>query len=270
MSRNFALSMRGGAFLQVVASVLLLTGVHASQRTDRPRRLTVAAAADLQFAMDDILKEFRTVRPDLDVRVTYGSSGNFMAQISNGAPFDVLFSADMDNVRQLSSRQLTHADSEFVYAVGRIVLWVRRSSPLDLNQGAAVLQAPSVRRIAIANPLHAPYGRAAEAALKSLNVYEGVRSKLVFGENVAQAAQFVESGGADIGIIALSLATSPTLMKEGRYWAIPLGAYPRMEQGGAILRRAQDPEAARALTMFVLGTSGRTILKRFGFFLPGS
>jgi molybdate transport system substrate-binding protein len=270
MSSASASSIRRRALLHGIASVLLLAGVHATQSMDRPRPLTVAAAADLKFAMDDLLQDFRRTRPDLDVRVTYGSSGNFFAQISNGAPFDLLFSADMEYVRQLHARRLTFADTEFVYAVGRIVLWARRSAPFDLSRGAAVLQDSSVRRIAIANPVHAPYGRAAEAAMQSLQVYEDVRSKLVFGDNVAQAAQFVESGAADIGIIALSLAVSPTLMKEGQYWEIPLAAYPRMEQGGAVLRRTNDAEAARALTAFVRGPQGRAVLQRFGFLLPGS
>jgi molybdate transport system substrate-binding protein len=256
------------AALALGASVLLLTGGQASQPPARERHLSVAAAADLKFALDDIVNDFRSVRPDLNVQVTYGSSGNFVAQLSNGAPFDVFFSADVEYVRQLRSKGLTLPESEFIYAIGRIVLWVPRSSPLDPNQGLAVLRAPSVRRIAIANPRHAPYGRAAEAAMKSIKVYDGVRSKLVFGENVAQAAQFVESGAADVGIIALSLASSPALANEGRFWEIPLSAYPRMEQGGAVLKRTREPDAARALTAFVLGPSGRATLERFGFSLP--
>jgi molybdate transport system substrate-binding protein len=126
-----------------------------------------------------------------------------------------------------------------------------------------------VRRIAIANPQHAPYGRAAEAALRRLGVYDAVKEKLVFGENVAQAAQFVQSGAADAGIIALALAVAPALADEGRYFELPLDAYPRMDQGGIVLDRARDPEAARAFREFVLGSQGRAILKRFGFFLPG-
>jgi molybdate transport system substrate-binding protein len=263
-----ALSRVRRALLALGASVLLVTGGQASQPAAHERPLTVAAAADLKFAFDDILKDFLSTRPDLDVRITYGSSGNFVAQISNGAPFDVFFSADVDYVRQLRAKGLILPESEFIYAVGRIVLWVPRSSPLDPNQGLVVLRAPSVRRIAIANPRHAPYGRAAEAAMKAMKVYEAVRSKLVFGENVAQAAQFVESGAADVGIIALSLASSPALTNDGRFWEVPLTAYPRMEQGGAVLKRTRDPEAARALTAFVLGSSGRATLKRFGFSLP--
>jgi molybdate transport system substrate-binding protein len=228
----------------------------------------VAAAADLKFAMDEILKDFRRVRPDVDVRVTYGSSGNLFAQLANGAPFDMFFSADIDYVQRLRSQNLLVPDSAFVYAVGRLVLWVRRSSPLDLGRGLAVLRDGSVRKVAIANPAHAPYGRAAEAAMKSMKIYDEVRSKLVFGENVAQAAQFVQGGAADAGIIALSLAFSPALMNAGRFWELPLTTYPRMEQGGAILKRARDSETARALSTFVLGTEGRAALEKFGFVLP--
>ena len=256
------------AALLLGSSITVLALSRAPQPADRARRLTVAAAADLKFAMDDILAEFRRVRPDVDVRVTYGSSGNLYAQAANGAPFDLFFSADREYVDQLQSRDLILPGSDFVYAVGRLVLWVRRASPLDLTPGLVVLRDSSVRRVAIANPAHAPYGRAAEAAMKSMNVYGEVRSKLVFGESVAQAAQFVESGAADAGIIALSLASSPALTKKGRLWEIPLSAYPRMEQGGAVLRRARDPEAARALATFVSGTRGRATLERFGFVLP--
>ena len=256
------------AALLLGASVLVLRASQAPPSAARPHQLRVAAAADLKFAMDDILKDFHRVRPDVDVRATYGSSGTLFAQLANGAPFDMFFSADIEYVHRLRSQNLTVPDSDFVYAVGRIVLWVRRSSPLDLTRGLAVLRDASVRRVAIANPDHAPYGRAAEAAMKSMKLYDEVRSKLVFGENVAQAAQFVESGAADAGIIALSLASSPALMNEGRFWELPLATYPRMEQGGAILKRTRELEATRALSAFVSGTEGRATLKRFGFILP--
>lgn len=256
------------AALLLGASVLGQGGAEAAQRAVRSHQLRVAAAADLKFAMDDMLKDFSRVRPDVDVRVTYGSSGTLFAQLANGAPFDMFFSADIDYVHRLRSQNLIVPGSDVVYAVGRIVLWVGRSSPLDLTRGLAVLGDASVRRVAIANPAHAPYGRAAEAAMKSMKIYDEVRSKLVFGENVAQAAQFVESGAADAGIIALSLASSPALMNEGRFWEIPLATYPRMEQGGAVLKRTREPEAAGALATFVLGTNGRATLERFGFFLP--
>jgi molybdate transport system substrate-binding protein len=135
--------------------------------------------------------------------------------------------------------------------------------------GIQALLVPSVRTVAIANPQHAPYGRAAVAAMKTLGVYEQVQDRLVYGENIAQTAQFIHTGAADIGIIALALALAPVLRDEGRYWEIPLDAYPRMEQGGVILPWAQDLEAAQALRTFVLGPEGKAILRAYGFFLPG-
>jgi molybdate transport system substrate-binding protein len=127
---------------------------------------------------------------------------------------------------------------------------------------------PSVKRLAIANPRHAPYGRAAEAALMEFGLYEEVQDRLVMGENVAQTAQFVESGAADAGIIALSLAMAPTMRDKGRYWIVPLEAYPRLEQGGVTMNWAQDRDAAQTLRKFLTGDDGRAILQRHGFLLP--
>jgi molybdate transport system substrate-binding protein len=232
--------------------------------------LAVAAAADLKFALDDIVAQFVKMHPTVAVNVTYGSSGNFFSQLSNGAPFDMFFSADVEFTRRLAAAGLTLADSEFLYAVGRIVLWMPRSLPLDVQRlGITVLKDRSVRHIAIANPMHAPYGKAAEAAMKSLGVYDEVKAKLVFGENVAQAAQFAQSGSVEVGIIALSLAMAPALQREGTYWEVPLQAYPRMDQGGVIMKSARYPDAARSLRDFVLSGFGRATLKRYGFSLPG-
>lgn len=233
------------------------------------RHLDVAAAADLKFAMDDVVGAFGKAHPEIVVSVSYGSSGNFLSQIQNGAPFDLFFSADIEYPRRLAEAGLAPKGSEFLYAVGRIVAWVPTASHVLVERGLEALTAPEVRRIAIANPTHAPYGRAAEAALRKLGVYDRVKDRLVFGENVAQTAQFVQSGAADAGIIALSLAVAPALAKEGRYFEVPLDAYPRMDQGGIILNRARDPEAARVFRDFILGAEGRATLKRYGFFLPG-
>lgn len=241
-------------------------GVAASQAA---RAVHVAAAGDLRFAMEELAKAFEKTQPDIRLEVSYGSSGNFYAQIENGAPFDIFFSADVKYPQKLAEKGLALPGSEFVYGVGRIVLWVPRSSTLDIGRkGVESLRHPSVRHVAIANPQHAPYGRAAEDALKNLGVYDDLRGKLVFGENVAQTAQMVQSGGADAGVIALSLALSPAMRGQGHYWEFPLSSYPRMDQGGVILKRTRDPEAAKALRAFVLSDSGRAILKRYGFYLP--
>ena len=251
----------------LIPLVLLALATGPASVTDR--RLDVAAAADLKFAMDDLVGAFAKARPDIAVSVSYGSSGNFLSQISNGAPFDLFFSADIEYPRRLAEAGFAPKGTEFLYAVGRIVVWVRAASRIPVERGVGALVAPDVRRIAIANPRHAPYGRAAEAALRAAGVYEAVKGKLVFGENVAQTAQFVQSGAADAGIIALSLAIAPSLAKEGRYFEVPLDTYPRMEQGGIIVGRARDPEGARAFRDFVLGSQGRATLNRYGFVLPG-
>ena len=228
-----------------------------------PHTLSIAAAADLNFALEEISREFRKAHPAVDLEIAYGSSGNFYSQIRNRAPFDVFLSADVEYPRKLAQEGLAARDSVFVYAVGRIVVWVPAQSPLD---PATALQANAVRHVAIANPQHAPYGRAAKAAMQSLGVYGSVEGKLVLGENIAQTLQFVQSGAADAGIVALSLAIAPPVGDRGRYWEIPLGAYPKMEQGGVILK---ESAAARELRSWLLAPEGRSILKRYGFYLPG-
>ena len=232
------------------------------------RLVTVAAAADLKFALEAVNRAFTNAHPEIAVRVTYGSSGNFFTQLSNKAPFDLFLSADLEYPRKLAEQGVARKDSLFQYAVGRIVVWVPKDSKLDLDKlGMRALLDPSVRKIAIANPKHAPYGQAAEAAMRKLDVYDQAKDKLVFGENVVQTAQYVESGAADIGIIALSLAKAPAMSEKGRYWEVPLAAYPRMDQGGVILSGASDVPAATALRDFLVSDKGREILAKYGFFV---
>jgi molybdate transport system substrate-binding protein len=256
----------------VLIGLLVGTGAAAPTSADPPRTVTVAvaAAADLRFALDEVLAELRLAQPAVEAEVSYGASGNLYAQLANGAPFDLFLSADTEYPRRLVEQGLALDDGVFSYAVGRIVVWVPRGTALDWEaHGMAALTDPSVRRIAIANPSHAPYGRAAEAALRSLGVYEALQPKLVLGENVAQAAQFVESGAADAGIIGLAAALSPRMRAAGRYWVVPPSAYPRIEQAGVILKRTREVGAARALRDFLLGPRGRALLQQHGFGLPG-
>jgi molybdate transport system substrate-binding protein len=227
------------------------------------QKLSVAAAADLNFALPEIARQFHASHPEVQVDVAYGSSGNFFAQIGNHAPFDIFLSADVEYPRKLASAGLGAGDSVFTYAVGRLVVWVPAASPLD---PATALRDPSVKHLAIANPEHAPYGRAAQSALRTFGLYQDVEPKLVLGENIAQTLQFVESGAADAGIVALSLALAPPMRDKGRYWRVPLDAYPRMEQGGIILK---DSSAARDFRAFLLSDGGRRILKQYGFFVSG-
>jgi molybdate transport system substrate-binding protein len=217
-------------------------------RHQAPQQATIAAAADLQFALDDILGGFRRAHPSADIRVVYGSSGNFYTQIRGGAPFDLFLSANLDYPRRLAGDGLAVPESLFTYAVGRIVVWAPAGSPLDpARLGMRALEAPEVRHVAIANPEHAPYGRAAVAAMKSMGVYDRVSGKLVLGENVAQALQFVESGarpgpllGSPAGCLPCDRAGRRDSGARSR-----LAPGPRPAQLPGRPRRAGPPETVR-------------------------
>jgi molybdate transport system substrate-binding protein len=227
----------------------------------------VAAAADLKFAMDELGAQYEK-QSGKKISVIYGSSGNFFAQIQNGAPFDLFLSADIEYPRKLEAAGLAEAGTLYEYAVGRIVIWMPSDARVDLAKlGWKALLEPSVERIAIANPEHAPYGRAAVAALRKVGVYEQVRTRLVYGENIAQAAQFVASGSAQAGIIASSLAVSPP-MRDGKRWEIPAEMYPPIEQAAVILKNAKNKDGARALLAFLKSDTGRKILETYGFTQP--
>ena len=230
--------------------------------------VSIAAASDLNFAFKEIVAEFEK-RTGNTVKLSLGSSGNFFAQLSNGAPFDVFFSADIGYPKRLEQAGLAEPGTLYLYAVGRIVLWVPKGSPIDVHAlGIEALQHPSVKKIAIANPKHAPYGRAAVAAMEHFKVYGAVKDKLVLGENISQTAQFVQTGGADIGIIALSLAVAPAMKDTGMLWEVPFEAYPRLEQGAVILKTAKNQKAARGFLDYIKGSEGAAVFKRYGFFLP--
>jgi molybdate transport system substrate-binding protein len=233
--------------------------------------LLVAAASDLSFPIKEIISQFEQNTHN-SVKLSLGSSGNFRAQIPNGAPFDVFLSADVDYVRQLEKAGFVEPDSVFIYAAGRIVIWVPNGSPIDVQKlGIQALLAPAAKRIAIANPDIAPYGRAAVAALRHYNIYDRVSPRLVLGENIAQTAQFVSTGAADIGIIAHSSALADPMRSAGKYWEIPADAYPRLDQGMAILKQARKAghlEVARAFYEWFRNDASRAILKKYGFSLP--
>jgi molybdate transport system substrate-binding protein len=226
--------------------------------------LTIAAAADLQPVLPRLLAAFEK-ETGHTVRATYGSSGNFFAQLQNGAPFDVFLSADIDYPGQLETAGLAEPGTVIAYATGSIVLWARRGSGLDVRGGWTALTSDRVGRIAIANPDHAPYGRAAVAALRAAGVYDRVRAKLVFGENVAQTAQFVQSGNADAGIIPLSLARSAALSAAGEYSGIPPSLYPVIEQAAVILRASPNKAAARAFLQYLQRPDVVAALAQAGF-----
>ena len=251
----------------MLAAGLLCAGCAAAPERGR---LTVAAAADLQFALPQVIRQFQAASRGVEVSAVYGSSGNFYSQIENGAPFDVFLSADVQYPRNLAANRAAVPGSLFTYATGRIAVWVPARSALDVERlGMRALEDPAVKHVAIANPRHAPYGRAAEAALRSLGVYDVVAPKLVLGENIAQTLEYAQSGAADAGIVALSLALAPAVRSQGRYWEIPQSAYPPIEQGGAILPRARNSKAAARFRAFMMSSAARRTLAAFGFSVPG-
>jgi molybdate transport system substrate-binding protein len=246
------------------ASLIILLLVPAAQAADE---IVIAAAADLQFAMPEVVTQFEK-ETGQKVRVTFGSSGNFASQIQNGAPFDIFFSADLNYPRQLDAAGLIEPGSIYHYGDGKIVLWTLKTSGIDISSGLSILPDPRIHKVAIANPEHAPYGRAAVAALKHENPSEGVRNKIVLAENISQAAQFVDAGSAEVGIVALSLVVAPTVRDRGRYFVIPESEYPPIEQGCAILKSSQHKQAAKQFLEFMKTPAIVTLLHKFGFEVP--
>ncbi len=230
--------------------------------------ITVAAAADLSTALKELSDAYEK-KTGVSVKLSFGASGALTQQIQNGAPFDLFFSADMDYPRQLISAGLADAGSLYQYAVGRLVLWVPADSPLDVeHKGIEVLLDASVKKIAMANPEHAPYGRAAVAALKHYCMYDRVREQLVLGENVAQAAQFAESGNAQVGFVALAHALAPAMRGKGKYWVVPAEAYPALAQGVVVIAGSARKKEAGEFVEFVKTKQAVEVLRVFGFTVP--
>jgi molybdate transport system substrate-binding protein len=247
-------------FLTVLC--LLLAARFATAET-----LTVAAASDLQAALPAIASQFEKDTGQR-LRLIYGSSGNFFTQLQNGAPFDVFLSADIDYPRRLEASGEAERGSLSQYAIGHVVLWTRTDSGIDLRRGLTALGDARVRRIALANPEHAPYGRAAVAALRHEGLYERVREKFVLGENISQAAQFAQSGSADVGLLALSLALSPTLKSSGTYVDIPESWYPPIEQAAVVLASSQQKPLARQFIAYLKTPDSVRVLQSYGFAVP--
>lgn len=251
--------------LRLIAFLALV--VSASSAYCVAQEITVAAAADLQFAMQDIAARFQK-ETGKSVKVIYGSSGNFFQQLQNGAPFDLFFSANLDFAKKLEAAGLTEPGSYYQYASGKIVIWVPNGSKLDLSSGLQALLDPSIKKIAVANPQHAPYGQAAVAAMQKENVYEKVKNKLVLGENISEATSFVVSGAADVGIVALSLALSPNMKDKGRYVEVPSADYPPIEQACVILGSSKNKETARQFLAFFKTAATSQVLSSYGFDVP--
>jgi molybdate transport system substrate-binding protein len=274
---------RMGAMKRALSILVLV----AAAITATAQEITVAAAADLNLALEEIARKYEA-RTGARVKLTFGSSGNFFAAIRNGAPYDVFFSADIDYPKQLEAAGLTEPNTVYEYAVGRLVLWAPKNSPLDLSRGMKLLSDPRVRKIAIANPKHAPYGRAAVAAMRAAGVYESAAPKLVLGENISQTAQFLETGNAEVGLIALSLVSHPSKTGQGgtpasepfkggqggapeidgKYWIVPMEMYPAIRQAAVVIRRSQRKEPAKKFLDYVKSDESRATLKAYGFERP--
>jgi len=248
-----------------LAAALLLAG---PTPAGPARKLAVAAAASLRGAAEELRRAFEAEQPGVEVALTFGASGAFFAQIQSGAPLDLFLSADREYPRKLVAARLAAAADERVYAFGRLAAWLPPGSTLALEgRGLAALTDPAVKRIAIANPAVAPFGRAAESALRAAGVLEAVRGKLVLGTSAAQAAQFATTGAADVALLPLSLTSGPEL-SAGRVIAVPEELHPRIEQSAIVLSAAKEPGLARAFLAFLASPPGRAILAKYGYGLP--
>jgi len=251
------LSVRKLAFLPLLFALVLATGVQAQE-------LKIAAAADLNPAMPKLSAAFSR-QTGVQLKVSFGSSGNFFAEIRNGAPFDVFLSADRSYPETLE--QAGKADQgTTLYARGKLVVWVPNGLGLKPSpDNLKILTSPEVKKIAIANPEHAPYGRAAVAAMVHFKVYDQVKPKLVLGENVSQTAQFAQSGNADAAMISLAQALSDTLKNSGHYALVPADSYPALDQSAVVLRSSQNKQAAHRFVEFLLSPAAQKILNEYGF-----
>ena len=250
-------------------TLIAITVVGLVSRLSVAQEITVAAAADLQFAMQDVAARFQK-ETGKTVKAIYGSSGNFFQQIQNGAPFDMFFSANLEFPKKLEGAGLIEPGTYYQYARGKIVIWVPNESKVDLTSGMQALLDPSVKKIAVANPQHAPYGQAAVAAMQKEGIYEKVKDKFVLGENISQTASFVVSGAADVGIVALSLTLAPNMKDKGRYTNIPAGDYSPIEQACVILGSSKNKDTARQFLSFMKTAAIGDVLRSYGFDVPSN
>jgi len=260
--RNLWINRRDALALFLVLTFVSLVGCHRTAR-NQVNQITVAAAADLAPAFEELGREFEQ-QNKVKVVFSFGSSGLLAKQIENGAPIDLFAAANVDYLNQLEQERLIIAGTKSVYARGRIVLWTPKDSPLHIEE-LSHLTRMEVKRIAIANPDHAPYGMAARQALESAGIWDAVKPKLVYGENIRQTLQYAQTGNAEVAIVALSLS----LQSDGRWVLIPQELYKPIDQAlGVVMGTKHEPEA-RQFAGFVSSTRGRAIMRNYGFVLPG-
>lgn len=243
------------ALLLLIVSPVVLAG-----------SLTVAVAANVKYAFDELAVEFKK-ESGIDVQGVFGSAGKITAQVKNGAPFDAFLSADTEFPDALYKEGLATSASK-VYAYGVLVLWTKKE--LDLSKGVAIVNDPLVQKVAIANPKLAPYGRAAVKALESASLSKAVEAKLVYGESITQTAQFVDSGAADVGFVAKSLVVAPDTAGKGKWVEVPKASYDAIAQGVVVLKHGAEtqPEAAKKFVDFLFTAKARAIFEKYGYILP--
>ena len=244
-------------FLTGCIFVLIVTGITPAFA----EQVLVAVAANFIPPFREIAIEFEATTGH-NVRVAAGSSGNFYSQIKNGAPFDLFFSADIEHPRLLEDEGLGVKNSRFTYAIGRLVLW---SPHVNLVKGAETLHSKQLKRLVIANPKTAPYGRAAMQAMQKLELWESLQPKIVMGENLGQAMGFIESGNADLGFVALSQVLDPKIEGKGSRWDVPTHLHEPINQDVILLTKAKDNQAAKSLLEFTGGPQAKKIIERYGY-----
>lgn len=245
--------------------VLLLLAAPTTRATEK---LFIAGAANLVYALDALNTEFKNTERDVVVTTATGASGNLVAQIKNGAPYDLFLSADLDYPEALIKTGDADAKSLTLFAIGRLVLWTTNPD-LDLTDIAAAIRKPIVRKLAIANIDTAPYGRATQQALEKLGVWDAAQPKLVVGENISQTTQFIETGNADAGFVALSVVLSPALKNKGHWIEVPAKLHPPLAQGAVLTKRGAANPAAQRYLKFLIGEHAQKILREFGYGSPG-
>ena len=249
--------------IKSIFALLAVIGLCAFTFFQQQPKITIAAAADLKFAMDSVITAYKAQNPGADIEVTYGSSGKFFQQITNSAPFDIFFSADVDYPNKLKDQGLTIGSIK-TYGIGQIVLWSKKTDP-NKEQMSTLLNA-DIKKIAIANPSHAPYGKRALESLQYYKLYDKIHGKLVLGENISQTAQFVTTGAADIGVVALSLALSSAMKSEGgKYYLIPEQSHTPLEQAYTLLKHADGNATATKFYNFISSPAAINILMYYGF-----
>ncbi|MBI6545648.1 MAG: molybdate ABC transporter substrate-binding protein, partial [Cyanobacteria bacterium NC_groundwater_1444_Ag_S-0.65um_54_12] len=251
------------SFLGISLLLLLATAALAKETWLTTPALRILAASDLRYALPELLEVYEATA-QIPVSVVYGSSGKFFAQLMNGLPADIFFSADSQYPYRLEKTGMAMPGSRFTYAVGQLALCSANTATIDVTKGMAVLSESKVTKIAIANPQHAPYGKAALEALHYYQLYPQVKERLVFGESVLQAFQYLASGAAPVGIVAFSLLSTARIPRD-RSWLIPQKAYRPILQEVLILKSVKQPLVAKNFLGFVKSRHGKQILARHGF-----